>query len=77
MDYSKIIIAALGGIITVLSLTGVITTEEAKTLTTSGGSAVAGVYLFVSAIIGIVKDHKKGKKDTPEEKVNVVPGSDE
>lgn len=63
MDYTKIIIAILTAACTVLSLIGVINTEESGTLVTSGTAAATGVSAFVAAIIAIVKAHRKDGGD--------------
>lgn len=63
MDYTKIIIAILTAACTVLSLIGVINTEESGTLVTSGTAAATGVSAFVAAIVAIVKAHRKGGGD--------------
>lgn len=62
MDYTKIAIAVLTAACTVMSLIGVINTEESGTLVSTGTAAATGLAGFITAIVGIVKAHK-GKKD--------------
>ena len=64
VDYTKIVLAAISAICTGLGLFGIITTEEATTLASSGSSAALSVSGLVLLIVKIVKDHKKAK--TPE-----------
>ena len=64
IDYTKIALAVISAICTGLGLFGVITTEEATTLASSGSSAALSVSGLVVLIIKIFRDHKKAK--TPE-----------
>lgn len=56
---STIITAALTAICTILATIGTINAEESTDLVTSGSAAVTGLGAFVSALLGVIRNHKK------------------
>lgn len=62
MDYTKIAIAALSAVSTILAVTGTVSAEESTKLVTTGTAAATSLGAFVAVVVSIVRS-RRGKGD--------------
>lgn len=60
MNWTTIATVALTATCTILATLGVIGADEGTDLTTTGAAAVSGLGAFITSILSVVKNHRKG-----------------
>ena len=62
-NWDTIATVALTAVTTILAGVGVVTSDEATQLATTGAAAATGLASFAAALAAVVRAHRKGKKD--------------